>query len=152
MDLTKIKAEIFKKYAENKAHLSSLDFWSAVEKPNYFSFRTSQTGFRYLKDHPDIEILEEKIVSGRMVIFIGIEDIKLDENTVDKIEIIQDIDVKRDELIYQSGNYQINPEFNIKNPYNQKVVNIFDIRSINKSLSFKILTASREHIELSAQY
>ncbi len=148
MDLSKIKAEIIRKFSENKIYLSKFDFWSYIDDVNYFSFKTSQVGFRYIKGDRSLEVIEERVSSGRLALIVKFEPIKLDEFTFDKVEIIQDIEVKVNELIFLSSSYGLKEVFNTKNAMKTKELRIFDVKCQSKMLVIKVDSGTNEHIEL----
>lgn len=152
MDLSKIKPEIIKKYYEHKTFLSNLDFWSCIDDVTHFSFKTSQVGFRYLQGNPDLAIAGQHVTSGRLAIFIEIEPIKLDDFLLEKIEIIQDIDIKANEVFFSSGTYVLKEEFNTKNSMNTKDLRIFDIRLQNGKLTMRLDKSGNEYIELTRDF
>jgi hypothetical protein len=148
MDFTRIKAEVIKKYSENRIYLSKLDFWSYVDKPSHFTFKTSQTGFRYIKGNAGVEIREERVTSGKLAIVVNVEPVKLDDFILDRVEIIQDVEFKDNELVYQSGAYELKTEFNTKNPNNTKALQIFDVKCQNDKLTLKLDSGNGQYIEL----
>jgi hypothetical protein len=152
MDLNRIKPELIRKFSEHKNHLSKLDFWSFVDDVHFFSFKTSQVGFRYIQGNPNLDIIDQHVTSGRLAVYLGIEPIKLDDFTVEMIEIVQDIDVKVNEVIFVAGAYDLKDEFNTKNSMNTKDVGIFDIRCQNKKVTFRMATSGDEYIELSKNF
>jgi hypothetical protein len=152
MDLSKIKSEIIKKFSEHKMYLSKLDFWSYIEDTNFFSFKTSQVGFRYIQGSTGLDIVDQHVTSGRLAVSLKVEPIKLDDFAIDTIEIIQDIDVKQNEVFFVSGNYELKDEFNTKNSMNTKDLNMFDIRCQNKRISLRIETQQNQFIELNKTF
>ena len=146
MELTHIKSDIIRKYTEHKQFLSGIDFFSNITGTENFSFRTSQQGYRYLKGK-GLHIVEERVSAGRMAIIIEIDTIKLDDFTLNKIEIVQDIEVKVDKLYFLSGAYTTRPEFHTRNQLGQKDISIFDIKKTVHHLIFRIQTGNNEFIE-----
>lgn len=149
MDFTNIRSEILKKYTENKNFLGKLDFWSQVKKPEYFSFKVSQITYRYIKGNKDLKVLEERISNGRLALLIQIPGVKLDEWSVNTVEVIQDIEVKGDGIYFSFASFEIYPEFNMKNAFNQKQLCIFDAKMQKNLLLLKLRTSGVEYIELS---
>jgi hypothetical protein len=152
MDLSKIKSEIIKKFSENKTYLSKFDFWSFVDDVNYFSFKTSQIGFRYIKGDKSLNIIEERVSSGRLAVILKFEPVKLDEFIFDKVEIIQDIEIKTNDLTFISSSYSLKEAFNTRNAMKTKELKIFDVKAQGKILVMKIESNTTEHIELTAMF
>jgi hypothetical protein len=152
MDFARIKAEIIRKYSEGKNTLSNINFWSYVQAPNYATFKTSQLFFRQIKSFDEITVLEEKVSAGKMALIIKIPEIKLDDTLFDTIEIIQDIETKRDELTFQSFNFEVSNTFDTKNIFRQKDINLFDIKSASNNIIIRIGTNGQEFIELHTFY
>lgn len=150
-NLLKIKSEVIRKYSEDKSYLSKIDFWSFIKNVNYYSFKTSQSVFNYLKGSQDIQILDERVSSGKLSLLIETEEIKLDDFVANRLEIIQDIEVKTNDLIYHSSNYEINPEFNTKNALNTKEICFFDIKHQSHKLILRLKSENKGFIELQAE-
>jgi hypothetical protein len=150
VDFVKLKSELIKKYIENKNFLASMDIWSQITGLNYFTFRVSQLSFRYLQSNPDIKVLEQGVSAGKLAVMIKIPEMKLDEFRVDKLEIVQDIEIKSEGTFYSSANFNIRKDFNTKNSLNQKALRIFDLRYQTPHLTLRVEKPGGEFIELIA--
>lgn len=147
MELSKLKAEAIRHYTLNKQFLSSIDFWSQITKLNYFTFKVAPISFRYLKSDKTLKILDERVSSGRLSLLIEIPQIKLEDYVLEKIEVLQDVDIKEEGFFYQSVSYSIKKDFNTRNVLKQKPFRIFDAKLQMNILTMRAETSSGDILE-----
>lgn len=125
-----------------------MDMWSQITQINHFTFRVSQLSFQMIKSNTEIKVLEQGVSSGKLAIMIQIPEVKLDEFSVDRLEIVQDIEIKNEGIFYYSANVTLRKDFNTKNTLNQKALRIFDARYTSHQLCMRLEKPVGECIEL----